>query len=164
MASGVQAAYFTVLNSTLYSYNYAFTLYFSSQVLERSMGLHICAANFVKEHFMLCKNEVKMKDILVGSTIKYWMMITYVYFGSFWVLESNGIQPKLFIIKILCSIEILTVGYVEMSANTKRTMVLLNLIKDYRELALTAPDCGDFFGNMMGIYWGLSDGDRSEWD
>ena len=58
------------------------------------MCLHICAANCMKEHFMLCKREVKMKDILVGSTVKYWMMIMYVYFGSFWVLESNGMQPK----------------------------------------------------------------------
>ena len=58
------------------------------------MGLHICAANCMKEHFMLCKLEVKMKDIIGWKYCKYWMMITYVYFGSFWVLESNGIQPQ----------------------------------------------------------------------
>ena len=52
----------------------------------------------------------------------------------------------------------------EMSAKTKKAMVLINLIKDYRELALTARDCGEFFGNMMGIDWELGDGDRSEWD
>ena len=47
-------------------------------------------------------------------------------------------SPKLFLIKILCSIGILRVGceervgYVEMSAETKKTMVLINYIEDVR--------------------------------
>ena len=52
----------------------------------------------------------------------------------------------------------------EMNAKAKQAMVLVNLIKDYRDIALTARDRGKFFGNMMGIDWELGDDDRSEWD
>ena len=55
------------------------------------MGLHTCVENRMKEHSMLCKREVKMKNMLVGSIVKYWMMITFIYPGNFWVMESNEI-------------------------------------------------------------------------
>ena len=33
--------------------------YYSNQVLERSMGLHICAINYVGRSFLLCKHKTK---------------------------------------------------------------------------------------------------------
>ena len=44
-----------------------------------------------------------------------------------------------------------------MNAKTKMAIVLINLIKDYRELALSAWYCGEFFGEMMGIDKELGD-------
>ena len=52
----------------------------------------------------------------------------------------------------------------KMNATTKEAIVLVNLIRSYRELALTARDCGGFFVEMMGIDWELGDGNKSEWD
>ena len=72
--------------------------------------------------------------------------------------------------KILCLIVIMRVDCEEkvenekMNAKPKKAMVLIKLIKDYRELALTTRDCGEFFGTMMEIDWELGDGDMSEWD
>ena len=55
-------------------------------------------------------------------------------------------------------------GIAKMNAQTKKSIVLVNLMKDYKELALSTWDCGEFFGNMMEFDWELGDGDRSEWD
>ena len=52
----------------------------------------------------------------------------------------------------------------KMNAKMKKAIVLVNLIKDCRKLALSACYCGKFFGNMKGIDWELGDSDRSEWD
>ena len=43
-------------------------------------------------------------------------------------------------------------------------MILVNLIKDYRELALSARCCGNLFRNMIEIDWEVGNDDRSEWD
>ena len=52
----------------------------------------------------------------------------------------------------------------KMNVESKKAMVLINSIKDYRELALTTRDCGEFFVTMAEIDWELGDGDESEWD
>ena len=108
--------------------------------------------------------------MLVGNTIENWIMIIYVYSGSFGVLESNGINPKTLYKKILCLVGTMRVDYQEKVANVKmntkwkKAKVLINLIEDYKEFALTARNCDEFFGSMAGIYWELGGGDRSEWD
>ena len=43
----------------------------------------------------------------------------------------------------------------KMNIKSKKAMVLISLIRDYREFALTARDCGEFFGTMAGIDWEL---------
>lgn len=53
---------------------------------------------------------------------------------------------------------------VKMSAKTKKAIVLVNSIKNYRQLALSTDYCDEVFGNMIDIDWELGDGDRSEWD
>ena len=37
---------------------------------------------------------MKVKDILVGSTAKYNLMIVSTYIDGIWVLESNGIHSE----------------------------------------------------------------------
>lgn len=55
-------------------------------------------------------------------------------------------------------------GIAKMNAKTKKSIVLVNLMKDYKEIDLSTGDCGEFFSNMMEFDWELGDGDRSEWD
>ena len=62
MASGVQVAFFTVLNSTLYSSNRIFSLYFLSQMLERSMDLHVCAFKYMKSCFLKSKHAANQEN------------------------------------------------------------------------------------------------------
>ena len=63
LASGVQVAYFTILNKALCRYNCTFSLYCCSQVLERSMGLHTYAINIVKLDCKLATSTKKDKKI-----------------------------------------------------------------------------------------------------
>ena len=63
LASGVHISYFIVLNKTLYSYSYTFNLYFWSQVLERSMGLHTCAINTIRLDCKLAMSTARDKDV-----------------------------------------------------------------------------------------------------
>ena len=62
MASGVQVAYFTMLNSTLYSSNRIYTLYFLSQILERSMDHHVCAVKYMKSCFLKSKHAANQEN------------------------------------------------------------------------------------------------------
>ena len=53
-------------------------------------------------------------------------------------------------------------GTMKTIGKMKKARVLVNLIEDYRGLALFAQDCGEFFGNMMEFDWELGRGDRSK--
>ena len=64
-----------------------------------------------------------------------------------------GFIPEFCLIKILCSVGIRRVrdeeaiGYMEMDAkNKKKPMNFIKLLKQYKELALTARDAGKFLG------------------
>ena len=58
-------------------------------------------------------------------------MIISAYFGSFWVLKSNGIHPKIITNNILCSVGIMRIDEegkaenVEMDTKLKKAMDLV---------------------------------------
>ena len=62
-----------------------------------------------------------------------------------------GFIPEFCLIKKLCSVGIWRVedeeaiGHVKMNAKSKKAMHFIRLIKQYKELALTARDAGNFF-------------------
>ena len=51
------------LNKTLYNYSCTFNLYFWSQVLERSMGLHTCAINTIRLDCKLAVSTARDKNV-----------------------------------------------------------------------------------------------------
>ena len=79
-----------------------------------------------------------------------------------------GFIPEFCLIKILCSVGIWTVtdeeaiGYMEMDAKSKKAMHFVKLIKQYKELALTARDAGNFLGRREVTMWENGEEDLSE--
>ena len=80
-----------------------------------------------------------------------------------------GFIPEFCLIKALCSVGIWRVrdeeaiGYVEMNAKSKKAMHFIELIKQYKELALTARDAGKFLGIRPVTMWENDEEDLSEW-
>ena len=70
----------------------------------------------------------------------------------FGYLNPMGFIPEFCLIKILCSVGIRRVrdeeaiGYMEMDVKSKKAMHFIKLIKQYKELALTARDASKFLG------------------
>ena len=80
-----------------------------------------------------------------------------------------GFIPEFCLIKELCSVGIWRVkdeeaiGYVEMEAKSQKAMHFIELIKQYKELALTARDAGKFLGRRAVTMWKNGEEDLSEW-
>ena len=79
-----------------------------------------------------------------------------------------GFIPEFCLIKSLCSLGNWGIkyeeanGYVEMSAKSKKAMHFIKLIKQYKELALTARDAGKFLGRRAVTIWENGEEDLSE--
>ena len=79
-----------------------------------------------------------------------------------------GFIPEFCLIKILCSVGIRrirdeeAIGYMEMDAKSKKAMHFIELIKQYKELALTARDAGKFLGRRAVTMWENGEEDLSE--
>ena len=79
-----------------------------------------------------------------------------------------GFIPEFCLIKILSSLGIRRVGdeeaigYIEMDARSKKAMHFIELIKQYKELALTARDAGKFLGRRAVTMWENGEEDLSE--
>ena len=77
--------------------------------------------------------------------------------------------PEFCLIKTLCSVDIWrigdeeAIGYVEMDVKSKKAILLIKLIKQYKELALTARDAGKFLGRRAVTTWDNGEEDLSEW-
>ena len=77
--------------------------------------------------------------------------------------------PESCLIKSLCSVGIWRVRdeeaivYVEMNAESKKAMHFIELIKQYKELALPARDAGKFLGRRAMTIWENGEKDLSEW-
>ena len=80
-----------------------------------------------------------------------------------------GFIPEFFLIQTLCSVGIWriedeeAIGYVEMDAKSRKAMHFIKLIKQYKELALTARDAGKFLGRRVVTTWEHGEEDLSEW-
>ena len=80
-----------------------------------------------------------------------------------------GFIPEFCLIKTLCSVGIWRVrdeeaiGYMKMNAKSKKAMHFIKLIKQYKELALTARDSGKFLGRRAVTMWENGEEDLSEW-
>ena len=102
------------------------------------------------------------------GTIRYYLRNVYAYFGSFWVLESNGIHPLILSNKNLCSVgnwrmgDVEAKGYVELDSRSKKAMQFIKLIKQYKELAPTARDAGRFLAKRAVTTWENGEEDLSE--
>ena len=79
-----------------------------------------------------------------------------------------GFIPEFCLIKILCLVGIWRVrdeeamGYVEMNAESKKAMHFIELIKQYKELALRTRDASKFLGRRAVTMWENSEEDLSE--
>ena len=79
-----------------------------------------------------------------------------------------GFIPEFCLIKSLCSLSIWRVrdeeaiGYIEMDAKSKKAMHFIELIKQCKELALTARDAGKFLGRRAVTMWENGEEDLSE--
>ena len=79
-----------------------------------------------------------------------------------------GFIPKFCRIKTLCQLsnwrmdDEEAIGNLQMSANSKKTMHFISLIKQYQELTLTGHDAIEFLGRRAKNSWGHGEGDLSE--
>ena len=79
-----------------------------------------------------------------------------------------GFIPEFCPIKILCSVGIRriideeAIGYMEMDAKSKKAMLFIKLLKQYKELALTARGAGKFLGRRAVTMWENGEEDLSE--
>ena len=65
------------------------------------MDIHICSVKYLKACSILCKRAANQEN---GASRYYSVPkngYIYVYFDSFWILESNGIYPQILSNKII---------------------------------------------------------------
>ena len=80
-----------------------------------------------------------------------------------------GFTPLFCLIKVLCSVgnwrvgDVEAKGYVELNSKSKKAMQFIKLIKQYKEVALTARDAGKFLGRRAVTRWKNGEEDLSEW-
>ena len=92
------------------------------------MNLHYCGISAVKKELWAGYGHSNVYDSVLDNTVKYWLRIIHVYF----VLKSNGIHPKLYMISILCPLGIMRIDCgekienLQMDAKSREAMRLIN--------------------------------------
>ena len=110
---------------------------------------------------MLCKLAANQEN---GASRYYKVLKSgYIYdIRSIWVLESNGIHPQIKHLQDLKTRdEVKTDDNGGMSDNSEKAMNSINLMKQYKELALTARKVVHLFVRQAEVDWNRGREDSS---